>query len=196
MKTLREMELDESTLVIFTSDNGGFARSTDHTPLRANKGSNYEGGIRVPFIIKWPEHTKPGTVSHEPVISTDIYPTILAATGQNLRPHQHVDGKNLVPILTGSGGLDREAIYWHYPHYNQHPQSFPSGVIRAGDWKLMEAFETGELTLYNLASDIGETNELSAEEPAKVAELQAKMTAWRETVGADPMRSNPEFIEK
>ncbi len=97
------------------------------------------------------------------------------------------------PILTGSGGLDRDAIYWHYPHYNQHPQSFPSGVIRAGDWKLIEAFETGELTLYNLASDIGEANDLSAEEPAKVAELHAKMKVWRERVGADPMRPNPEF---
>jgi arylsulfatase A len=196
MKTLRELELDKRTLVIFTSDNGGYAIATNHSPLRANKGSNYEGGIRVPFIIKWPEHTKPGSVSHEPVISTDIYPTILAATGHDLRPHQHVDGKNLVPILTSSGGLDRDAIYWHYPHYNQHPQSFPSGVIRAGDWKLMEAFETGELSLYNLASDLGETNELSAKEPSQAAELHTKMKAWRESVGADPMRPNPEFIKK
>lgn len=196
MRTLRELELDNRTLVIFTSDNGGFAKATNHSPLRANKGSNYEGGIRVPFIIKWPEHTKPGSVSHEPVISTDIYPTILAATGQKLRPHQHIDGKNLVPILTGSGRLHREAIYWHYPHYNQHPQSFPSGVIRAGDWKLLEAFETGELSLYNLADDIGETNELSAKHPAKVTELHAMLNAWRESVGADPMRPNPEHVEK
>lgn len=196
MKTLRELKLDESTLVIFTSDNGGFAKATDHSPLRANKGSNYEGGIRVPFIIKWPAHTKPGSESDEPVISTDIYPTILAATGQKLRPHQHVDGENLVPILTESGGLKRDAIYWHYPHYNQHPQSFPSGVIRAGEWKLLESFETGKLSLYNLASDIGETTELSAKEPAKVAELHSKMKAWRESVGADPMRPNPEFVEK
>ena len=193
MATLRDLNLDDQTLIVFTSDNGGNWRVTNHAPLRANKGSNYEGGIRVPFIIKSPEHTKPGSVSREPVISTDIYPTILAATGQNLRLHQHVDGKNLVPILTGSSGLDREAIYWHYPHYNQHPQSFPSGVIRAGDWKLLETFETGELSLYNLASDIGETNELSARNPAKVAQLHAKLKAWRESVGADPMRLNPEY---
>ena len=196
MKTLRELELDQQTLVIFTSDNGGFAKATDHHPLRANKGSNYEGGIRVPFIIKWPGHTKPGSVSNEPVISTDIYPTILAATGQNLRPHQHIDGESLVPILSGSGGIDRDAIYWHYPHYNQHPQSFPSGVVRAGDWKLIEAFETGALALYNLAEDIGETTDLSEREPAKVAELHAKLQGWRQSVGADPMRPNPLYISK
>ena len=196
MKTLRELKLDDRTLVIFTSDNGGFAKATDNSPLRANKGSNYEGGIRVPVITKWPGHAKPGSVSHDPVTSTDFYPTILAATGQELRPHQHVDGRSLVPVLTGNGSVDRNAIYWHYPHYNQHPQSFPSGAIRAGDWKLIEAFETGELSLYNLANDIGETDELSAKEPAKVAELHAKLKAWREQVGADPMRPNPEFIDK
>ncbi|MCO8124556.1 sulfatase [Stieleria sp. TO1_6] len=193
MKTLRDLEIEERTLVIFTSDNGGFAKATDHSPLRANKGSNYEGGIRVPFIIKWPGHTRPGSVSHEPVISTDLYPTILAATGQKLRPHQHLDGMNLVPILTGSGGIDRDAIYWHYPHYNQHPQSFPSGVIRAGDWKLLESYETGELSLYNLANDLGETNDLAAKAPDKVVRLHAKLKAWRESVGADPMRPNPEY---
>jgi arylsulfatase A-like enzyme len=193
MKTLREHKLDERTLVIFTSDNGGYAGATNNGPLRANKGSNYEGGIRVPLIIKWPGHTKPGSVSHEPVISTDFYPTILAATGHELRPHQHADGKNLVPVLADGGGIDRDAIYWHYPHYNQHPQSFPSGVIRAGDWKLVESFETGQVSLYNLADDIGETNDLSENEATKVAELRAKLRAWRNEVGADPMKPNPEY---
>lgn len=193
MTTLRELKLDQRTLVIFTSDNGGFAKATDNSPLRANKGSNYEGGLRVPVIIKWPGQTNPGSVSHEPVISTDFYPTILAATGQPLRPHQHVDGENLVPLLTGSGGLDRDAIFWHYPHYNQHPQSFPSGVIRAGDWKLIEAFETGERSLYNLADDIGETSDLSVQEAAKATELHARLKSWRNNVGADPMTPNPQF---
>jgi arylsulfatase A len=193
MKTLHELDLDERTLLIFTSDNGGFARATDNSPLRANKGSNYEGGIRVPVIIKWPGRTKPGSISREPVISTDFYPTILAVTGQPLRPHQHVDGESLVPILTGSGNLERRALYWHYPHYNRHPHSFPSGVIRAGDWKLIEAFETGELTLYNLARNLGETNNLSNREPAKVVELHNKLKAWRRDVGADPMKPNPEY---
>ena len=193
VRTLRELGLEERTLVIFTSDNGGFAGATDNAPLRANKGSNYEGGIRVPVIIKWPGHTKAGSTSHEPVISTDFYPTILAATGQDLRPHQHMDGKNLVPVLTGAGGLGREALYWHYPHYNQHPQSFPSGVIRAGDWKLIENFETGQAALYNLADDIGETNDLSQREPAKAAELLGRLNAWRDDVGADPTKPNPEY---
>lgn len=196
MKTLRELKLDERTLVIFTSDNGGFAGATNNAPLRANKGSNFEGGIRVPFIIKWPGKARRDSVSREPVISSDIYPTILAATEQELRPHQHIDGESLVPILTGHGHLKRDALYWHYPHYNQHPQSFPSGVIRAGDWKLIEAYETGELLLYNLADDIGETNNLSAEEPARVTGLHAKLKAWRQNVGADPMRPNPQFIHK
>jgi arylsulfatase A-like enzyme len=193
LKTLRELGIEERTLVIFTSDNGGFANATDNSPLRANKGANYEGGIRVPVIIKWPGHTEPGSISHEPVISTDLYPTILAATGQALRPYQHVDGKSLAPVLNGTGSLNRDAIYWHYPHYNKHPSAFPSGVIRAGDWKLIEAFETGQLSLYNLARDIRETNDLAEQEPARVAQLHTKLKKWRETVGADPMRPNPEY---
>ena len=192
---LRELKIDDRTIVIFTSDNGGNAGATNHAPLRANKGSNFEGGIRVPFIIKWPGKTKPGSVSNEPVICTDFYPTILAATGQKQQPHQHVDGVNLEPILSGEGKLNRKAIYWHYPHYNRHPSAFPSGVIRAGDWKLIEAFETGELSLYNLADDIGETKDLAKENPAKVAELHNMLRRWRAETGADPMRSNPEYEE-
>jgi len=193
MKRLRELNLDGNTLIIFTSDNGGFAGATSNAPLRANKGSNYEGGLRVPVIVKWPERTTPGSISHEPVISTDFYPTILETTGQTLRPHQHVDGKSLVPILTGDGEIERDAIYWHYPHYNRHPQSFPAGVIRSGDWKLLEAFESGQLSLYNLADDISEANDRSNEEPEITARLHAKLRSWRSSVGADPMRPNPEY---
>jgi len=196
LRAIKETKLEDNTLVIFTSDNGGYAHATDNSPLRANKGANYEGGIRVPLIIKWPGHAKPGSLSDEPVTSTDFYPTILAATGQPLRPHQHVDGESLVPVLTGSGGLKRDAIYWHYPHYNKHPQAFPSGVIRSGDRKLLECYETGKLSLYNLADDIGETNDLSKKEPAKTAELHAKLKAWRKEVGADPMRPNPQYEGK
>jgi arylsulfatase A-like enzyme len=193
MDCLRQLHLDENTLVIFTSDNGGFARATSNAPLRANKGSNYEGGIRVPVIIRWPGGTGRGRVSHEPIVSMDFYPTILAATGLDPRPHQHVDGVSLAPILHDTGSLDRDAVYWHYPHYNQHPQSFPSGVIRMGDWKLVESFETGDLSLYNLALDIGETHDESGKHPSKVADLHARLKAWRDEVGADPMRANPEF---
>ena len=193
LETLRDLKLNDQTLVVFTSDNGGFAGATDHAPLRANKGSNYEGGIRVPFIIKWPGKTSPGSVSKEPVIGMDIYPTVLEATRLDLKPYQHMDGVSLVPILTGSGGLQRDAIYWHYPHYNQHPWAFPSGVIRAGQWKLVEAYETGKLSLFNLTNDIGETNDLADSEPARLAKLHGMLKTWREEVGADQMRPNPEY---
>ncbi|MEM6779425.1 MAG: sulfatase [Planctomycetota bacterium] len=194
MKALRDSSIESNTIVIFTSDNGGFAKATDTSPLRANKGSNYEGGLRVPFIIKWPGHAKPGSESNEPVISMDIYPTILAATGQNQRPHQHIDGENLVPLLQGNHRLDREALFWHYPHYNQHPQSFPSGVIRSRDWKLIESFETGDRYLYNLRDDVGETNDLSSKEPDRVAQLHTQLKRWRIDVDAESMRPNPEFV--
>jgi arylsulfatase A len=192
MCTLRDLKLDDQTLVIFTSDNGGHARATNNSPLRANKGSNYEGGIRVPVIVKWPGKSQPGSVCRDPVISTDFYPTILQATGHPLKPHQHMDGVSLVPALRGEK-LNRDAIYWHYPHYNQHPQSFPSGVVRSGNWKLIESFETDEVQLFNLADDIGETNNLVQREPAKTAELLAKLKAWRADTGADPMKPNPEY---
>lgn len=194
MNTLKELKIDDRTLVIFTSDNGGFAKATDNSPLRANKGSNYEGGIRVPVIIKWPGRAKSGAVSNEPIISTDFYPTILEAAGLKPRPHQHVDGLSLAPLLTGDGEFQRDAIYWHYPHYNQHPQSFPSGVIRAGDWKLIEDYESGETMLFNLTNDIGETTDLSTVETEVEANLHAQLKAWRKHVGADPMRQNPEYV--
>lgn len=194
--TLRELGIDDRTLVIFTSDNGGYAKATDNTPLRANKGSNYEGGLRVPVMIRWPGHTKPGSVSSEPVISTDFYPTILDATGLDPRPHQHVDGRSLAPVLEGRGPLDREALYWHYPHYNQHPESFPSGVIRAGRWKLIENYDTGEVALYDLEDDLGETRNLAESQPDRAAGLLERLRTWRADVGADPMRPNPRFEGK
>ncbi len=156
MTALRDKEIEENTLVIFTSDNGGMSKATDNSPLRANKGSNYEGGLRVPVIVKWPGVTEPGSISDEPVISTDFYPTILGATGLPKRPLQHVDGVDLSSVLKGRSRIDRQSLFWHYPHYNQHPQSFPATVIRKGHWKLIEILDTGELELYNLALDVGE----------------------------------------
>ena len=193
---LRELGLEENTLVIFTSDNGGFAGATSNSPLRANKGSNYEGGLRVPAVIKWPGSVKGGRTSSVPITSTDFYPTILAATGQALRPHQHVDGVNLTPILRGNGQVKREALFWHYPHYNRHPQNFPAGVIRSGDWKLIQAFETGEVSLFNLKEDIGETTNLAPKQPKRAKRMLAKLKRWQQEVGADPMRINPEHQSK
>jgi arylsulfatase A len=191
--TLEELKLSDRTMVIFTSDNGGFARATNNAPLRANKGSNYEGGLRVPVIFKWPGAIAPGSVSDELVSSMDYYPTILAATGNPMRPAQHRDGVDLTPLLKGEGGLDREAIFWHYPHYNRHPQSFPASVIRKGKWKLIEVLDTGGLELYNLESDLGETANLAKKQPEIAQELYAELERWREDIGADPMRPNPEY---
>ncbi|QXD26154.1 sulfatase [Opitutia bacterium ISCC 51] len=191
MNAVRDIGAEDNTLVIFTSDNGGMWKATKNAPLRANKGSNYEGGLRVPVIIKWPGATKPGSVSDVLVTSSDFYPTILAAAEQPMRPLQHLDGVDLSPVLKNQGRIDRDAIFWHYPHYNQHPESFPSGVIRKGDWKLIEKYDTGELELYNLADDVSEQNNLANKRSAVAKSLLAELQAWRLEVGADPMRSNP-----
>ena len=196
MTALREKEIEENTLVIFTSDNGGMSKATDNSPLRANKGSNYEGGLRVPVIVKWPGVTEPGSISDEPVISTDFYPTILGATGLPKRPLQHVDGVDLSSVLKGRSRIDRQSLFWHYPHYNQHPQNFPATVIRKGHWKLIEILDTGELELYNLALDVGEQNNLADVHSGLTQSLLAEMRAWREEVNADPMQSNPLYEEK
>ena len=196
MTALREKEIEENTLVIFTSDNGGMSKATDNSPLRANKGSNYEGGLRVPVIVKWPGVTEPGSISDEPVISTDFYPTILGATGLPKRPLQHVDGVDLSSVLKGRSRIDRQSLFWHYPHYNQHPQNFPATVIRKGHWKLIEILDTGELELYNLALDVGEQNNLADVHSGLTQSLLAEMRAWREKVNADPMQSNPLYEGK
>ncbi len=192
MATLRELGLEQDTMVIFTSDNGGFYNATSNAPLRANKGAYYEGGIRVPLIVKWPGVAKAGHVSSEPVTSTDFYPTCLAAAGLPSRPNQHMDGRNLQPLLAGGATLGRPAIFWHFPHYNDHPHSVPSGVIRQGPWKLIETFDPEGLELYNLADDLGEQRNLAAAQPARVAELKRALDAWRVEVGAEMMRPNPD----
>ena len=192
MATLRELGLERDTMVIFTSDNGGFYNATSNAPLRANKGAYYEGGIRVPLIVKWPGVAKAGHVSSEPVTSTDFYPTCLAAAGLPPRPNQHMDGRNLQPLLAGGATLGRPAIFWHFPHYNDHPHSVPSGVIRQGPWKLIETFDPEGLELYNLADDLGEQRNLAAAQPARVAELKRALDGWRVEVGAEMMRPNPD----
>jgi arylsulfatase A len=193
LATLRELKLEDNTVIIFTSDNGGFYNATSNAPLRANKGAYYEGGIRVPLIIKWPSVTKPGLVVNDPVTSTDLYPTCLAAAGLSALPNQHVDGVNLRPVLTGAGSLPDRALFWHFPHYNDHPSSVPSSVIRKGDWKLIETFDPEAIELYNLANDLSETSNLIATESVKVEELRRELDAWRKAVGAEAMHPNPVY---
>ena len=192
-ETLKELGLEKNTVVIFTSDNGGFYNATSNAPLRANKGAYYEGGIRVPLIIKWPGVTNAGAVISEPVISTDLYPTCLAAAGLPQRPSQHLDGLDLQPLLAGKASLDRKSLFWHFPHYNEHPSSVPSSVVRRGPWKLIETFDPEGVELYNLADDLGETNNLAAAKPDLAGDLCRELDAWRKEVGAEMMRPNPDY---
>ena len=194
MATLEELQLAENTIVIFTSDNGGLWKATDHTPLRGNKGAYYEGGIRVPLIIKWPGKARSGLVVNEPVISNDLYPTCLTAAGLAPLPNQHLDGLDLSDLLDGKANkLHREALFWHFPHYNDHPASVPSSVIRKGPWKLIETFDPEGLELYNLDQDLSETTNLASSEPEKLAELKRELDAWRIEVGAERMHPNPDY---
>lgn len=193
MNALKKLNKLENTLVIFTSDNGGFAKATNHAPLRGNKGAYYEGGIRVPFIIHWPAVAKAGHVSDVPVISMDLYPTCLAAAGLPLHPAQHRDGLDLLPLIKGADTLERDALHWHYPHYNSHPSSVPSSVLRKGHWKLIETFDPEGVELYHLGRDLSETTNLATREPIKLEELRRELNEWRKKVGAEKMEPNPDY---
>jgi len=191
MDRLRKHELLERTVVFFISDNGGNSHIggkksniTDNAPLRYGKGYCYEGGHRVPWIVHFPPMVGSGTVSDEPVITTDLYPTILRLAGLDPLPQQHRDGVDLSPLLADARAkLDRDAIYWHYPH--DSPQGgTPSGAIRAGDWKLIEFFGDGRRELYNLRDDIGERNDLAEQMPERAKELYDRLAAWRKEVDA------------
>lgn len=201
LAALDQHGLADNTVVIFTSDNGGLDRRVKHhasgkpgptcnAPLREGKGTLYEGGVRVPMIIRW-RHVKPGTVSSELICSWDIFPTLLAISGAPANDPK-IDGEDLRPILTGQGKLNRDFVAWHYPHYGNYHNP-PAGAIRVGNWKLIEFFEDGRTELYDLAKDLSETHDLAAEQPAKVKELQGRLTVWQKTVGARLPVPNPDF---
>ena len=147
----------------------------------------------MPMIVKWPGHSRPGTACDVPVISTDFYPTILDMVGLPLQPKQHIDGHSITPLFKGVEVLDREAIYWHFPHYSNHSMQSPGGAIRAGDFKLLEYFENNTVQLFNLKADIGEQNDLSKEQPERVAQLRSMLHAWRDEVSASMMGPNPNY---
>ena len=199
---LAELGLDNETVVMLTSDNGGLSTSegspTSNLPLRGGKGWLYEGGIREPFLIRWPGESRPGAVSHTPVISTDFYPTILEMAELPPQPAQHQDGKSLVPLLQETGQLEARPLFWHYPHYSNQG-GFPGGAIRVGDYKLIERFEDGRVHLYHIQNDIGEREDLAAKFPERVesmrkqlhnwyAEVDAKFLEPREDAGLKPWR--------
>ena len=202
---LKELELDDNTMVLFFSDNGGHGGVTSNAPLRGSKGMLYEGGIREPLVIKWPGVTKAGTTCHEPVIGIDLYPTFLEVTGTPAPKDYTLDGRSLVPLLKdATANLGRDAIFWHFPCYLQgyterHGafRTTPGGAVRAGDWKLIEYFEDDTLELYNLSNDIGEKKDLAKAEPQKTRELHKLMTDWRRKVQAPvPTTPNPKYDPK
>jgi arylsulfatase A-like enzyme len=184
MAKLDELNLAEETLVIFTSDNGAYGGVTDLSPLRAAKGHLYEGGIRVPLIVRWPGHVEAGTVSSDPVISMDFFPTILDVAGLAPTPGVTLDGESLLPLLSQSGRLDRDAIYFHYPNYAFHGENRLGGAIRKGDYKLIEFYDDESVELYDVVNDLSEAHDLSNELPEKAAEMKADLVTWLKNSGA------------
>ena len=179
---LDEAGLRNNTLVIFKSDNGGY--NGDNRPLRGFKGMLYEGGIRIPWIVRWPGKVEPGTRCDTPVISTDWYPTLLEVVGLSPTPNQTIDGENLLPLLHQRGTLDRDAIYFHYPNYAFHKRNRLGGVIREGNFKLIKRYGDGSLELYNLADDIGEKQNLAAESTEQAKRMETKLNRWLRQIDA------------
>ena len=197
LRKLDEAGIADRTVVILTSDNGGLiyeGRSkrpvTSNRPLRAGKGHLYEGGIRVPLIIKWPGVTS-GTSCPVPVCSMDLFPSVLEMIGRPAS-HERLDGESLVRLLKENRRLKRQALYWHYPHYSNQG-GVPSGAVRQGDFKLIEFYEDGRLEMFNLKEDLGETRNLAAAYPGKTRELQQLLQRWRRSVDATMPESNPGY---
>lgn len=218
LERLAALGLDRNTLVVFTSDNGGTNQSSQE-PLRGAKGAYYEGGIREPFIVRWPGVTKPGSRCDTPVINVDLFPTFLDAAGAKLPPEKIADGESLVPLLRGEAELKRKAIFWHFPGYLDRPvprgrdpifRTRPTSVIRAGDWKLhlyheewqldggrSRVRENNALELYNLAQDEGERRNVANEEPAKRDALLDQLLAFFSSTRAElPNRPNPDYSKE
>jgi arylsulfatase A len=198
---LKELGLEKNTIIIFTSDNGGMAASNQYRginhpretlnarfassnlPLRGAKGWNYEGGIRVPLIVHWPDKIQPGSTSKALVTGTDYYPTLLEMLNLEALPDQHIDGRSFVAALKGQD-YDRGPIYWHFPHYSNHGFQSPGGAIRSGRYKLLEYYENGTIQLFDLETDIGEQNDLAKSQPELAQKLKKMLHDWRDAVDA------------
>ncbi len=197
LKKLDDLKLTDKTLIIFTSDNGGLATlegmpapATINSPLREGKGYLYEGGIRVPLLVKWPGRIKPA-VNSSAVCSIDLFPTITEACLG--KPAADVDGVSLLPVLEGKGAVPNRDLFWHYPHY-ANQGSRPGAAIRSGEFKLIEFYENGRRELFNVAQDAGEGRNLALDQPTLVEELSKKLEAWRKQVDARLMTPNPDYV--
>ena len=206
INTLDELGLKNNTLVLFTSDNGGICKISKQTPYRAGKGSYFDGGIRVPLCVRWPEKIKAGTKCDIPVIGIDFYPTFLAAAGAPCPEGKILDGVNLMPLFTQSGKIPDRALYWHFPIYLQkyggvtddsHDIYFrtrPGTVMKYGKWKLHEYFENGDIELYDTSKDTGERKNIALDMPEKTQELHSMMKKWRAKMKAPvPTKLNPDY---
>lgn len=182
LTAIDEQGLDEDTLVIFTSDNGPFAANVK--PLREEKGHLYEGGIRVPMMVRWPDHVKPSTRTTAPVITMDIHATILDVVNLKADPSNTPDGVSLLPMLTDASELDRESIYFHYPNYAFHKKNRLGSAIRSGDYKLLKFYDDDSVELYNLKTDISESLNIADKMPAKANQLRSELEAWLEKTNA------------
>jgi hypothetical protein len=200
---LKQLNLEDNTMVIFYADNGAHPSFTSLAPLRGTKGMLYQGGIRVPLVIKWPGHVQAGSTCDETVVGSDLYPTFLEITGATVPQGYILDGESMIPLLKQTGSLRREAIYFHSPIYlrkayseiNYRFRTIPSSAMIKGPWKMIEFFESGDIELYNLEDDIGEKNELAEFLPDTVAMLYTMLANWRKETKA-PMtpRKNPDFV--
>ncbi|MBT6768939.1 MAG: sulfatase [Opitutales bacterium] len=209
-EALRIQGVADNTLFIFTSDNGGHAGATPNKPLHGAKGAFYEGGIRVPMFAVWPNTVKAGTICETPITGVDYLPTFAALAGAALPKNQPIDGRSIVPLLKGKNALQKRSIFWHYPLYlagnaynlvvpihgtdTMYWRATPSSVIRKGDWKLIQYFESNTVELYNLRKDIGESNELSKTYPEKASALLSELERWQKKSNAIiPTQINPDF---
>lgn len=191
LDALEKKGLSENTIVVFFSDNGGLSNYTPNYPLSQGKGYYHEGGVRVPFIIRKPGQIAAGTEADVPVVSTDLFPTLLDMAELPLMPEAHKDGVSLKPVING-GKLERKAIYWHYPHYHGSGET-PTSAIRMGDYKLIRHYETGKLELYNLRKDIGEQQNLVSRMPEKAEELRSALDLWLKQNHAYIPAPDPDF---
>jgi arylsulfatase A-like enzyme len=197
--TLEELGITENTLIVFASDNGGLgypedgkrSDNTSNLPLRGQKGSEFDGGLRVPYIFSWPGKIPAGTVCNEVISGVDLYPTFLALAGA-VKPSHTLDGTDLTSVLKDPHGrLAQRELFWFFPSYSSFHR--PSVVVRRGDWKLIHLFESGENELYHTGRDIGETCNLAADHPERVRELSACIVRWMDQANVPRMKPNPEY---